>query len=91
MIHRERGITYRTLVRRVGLDVVRRFAVGRGYVVTKRSGHGVTLKHDWAIGFYRSYWDDEVVYFVRWSAMEFIFRRASRIRSVEAPVVDTKR
>jgi len=87
MIERERDITYRTFLRVVGLDAVRQFSATHGYVMDRRHDHGTTLKHDWHVGYYRSVWGAELVYFIRWSAMEFIFRRASRIRTSEASIV----
>ena len=39
---------------------------------------GLTLKNDWHVGYYRSEFEGKPCYFLRWSAMEFIWVKEER-------------
>lgn len=64
-------ITYTTFMKHVPVAVVAgifsMYAWGRG---RKRD---LRMKKDWAIGFYRSTFAGRPCYYIRWSAIEYIF------------------
>ena len=47
----------------------------RGY--RRNVNHGLTLKDDWHVGFYKSTFEGKPCYFVRWSAIEFIWVKST--------------
>lgn len=73
MIDEAREVTYRTFRRQVGVDELDRWSKEHGYVLSRRHGHGATLKHDPYVAFYRSNWGGRPCYYLVWSAMEFIW------------------
>jgi hypothetical protein len=69
MIDLERQVTYRTALKRIGrAELARTFP---DYDWHRRGG--LTMKRDWHVGYYRSRYLGRPCYFVRWSAIEFIF------------------
>jgi hypothetical protein len=72
MIERERQVTYRTLMRRVGRDVLASVPQFDGYDWRKRP-RDLTMSRDWHVSYHRSVFRGRRCYFVRWSAIEFIF------------------
>jgi hypothetical protein len=62
-------ITYRTMMKHCpGLID---WAVSVGYV--RHPSQGLTLKGDWAVSYHRSKYRGRRCYYVRWSAIEYIF------------------
>jgi len=47
------------------------WAEQKGY--RRNANHGLTLKDDWHVSFHRSTFEGKQCYFVRWSAIEFIW------------------
>lgn len=64
-------VTYETFRQRVGGEDLARWAASKGYLRNRL--HGVTLKSDWHVAYYRSTWDGRRCYYLVWSAMEFIW------------------
>ncbi len=65
MIEEAQAITYNTMVRNCfGLSD---WAANKGYDQTLR------LKNDWAVSFYKSKFKGQPCFFLRWSAIEFIW------------------
>lgn len=61
-------ISFDNFVRNVGRDVVRPFAVEEfGYSSVE------AMRHDWAIGFYRTTICGKTYYYIEWSAIEYVF------------------
>jgi hypothetical protein len=69
MIETATEVTYRTMRRHCSglLD----WARNKGY--DRHPNQGLTLKNDWHVGFYKSTFEGRPCYFLRWSAMEFIW------------------
>lgn len=62
-------VTYRTMLKHCpGLID---WAEGVGYA--RDSRRGLTLKNEWAVDFHRSKYQGQRCYYVRWSAIEYIF------------------
>lgn len=69
MINDARGVTYETVRRHcVGLLS---WAEQHGY--ERHAARGLTLKDDGHVGYYKSRWNGQRCYYVRWSAIEFIW------------------
>lgn len=71
MIDDERPIIFETFLGRCA--GVQRWAEEHGYA--KNHLFGLTLREDTLVRFYRSKWRGERCYFIRWSAIEFIWRK----------------
>jgi hypothetical protein len=70
MVANAREIKIKTFRRHVkGLE---EWEKEHGYV---RKGDGLRLSKDWAVGFYKSMFDEFPVYFISWSCIEFIWMR----------------
>jgi len=72
MIERATDVSYRTLMRRVGRDVLASVPQFQNYDWRLRP-HDLTMSRDFAVSYHRSWWQGERCYYVRWSAIEFIF------------------
>ena len=72
MVREARQVTYRTFRKyAVGLD---QWAREKGYGEPR----SLTLKRDWAVSFYKSKILGNPCYFLRWSAIEFIWIKFPR-------------
>lgn len=73
MILNAKEVGYETMLKRCRgfLD----WGKQHGYTVR---GQGLHLKNDWCVGYYRSTFDGKPCYFVRWSAIEFIWVRGGQ-------------
>jgi hypothetical protein len=72
MIERETQVSYRTLMRRVGREVLASVPQFDGYDWRLRP-RDLTMKRDFHVSYHRSVWQGRRCYYVRWSAIEFIF------------------
>jgi hypothetical protein len=72
MIERNIQVSYRTLMRRVGREVLASVPMFRNYDWRLRP-HDLTMSRDWMVSYHRSWWQGQRCYYVRWSAIEFIF------------------
>jgi hypothetical protein len=70
MIDEAKEITYSTLIKHVPVDMLSEIF---GYYNWSRGGGSLRLKNDWAVSFYRSAFNGKHCYFVRHSAIEYIF------------------
>jgi hypothetical protein len=61
-------VTYVTMLTRC--KGLLEWAAGKGY---ERRAPGLTLKRDWHVSFHRSVYRGQRCYFLRWSAIEFIW------------------
>jgi hypothetical protein len=63
-------VSYRTALKRIG-----KAALAREFPTYDwgRRPHDLTMKRDWHVGYYRSVYLGQPVYYVKWSAIEFIF------------------
>ena len=69
MIQDSKEVTYRTFRRYAsGLD---QWAKEKGY--ENRKSQGITLKHDWHVSYFKSSIMGQPCYYLRWSAIEFIW------------------
>lgn len=66
------AVTYRTFRACVGAQLDQ-WALDHLYVLHPRCGHGVTLKHDWHVGFFRSHWYGSPCYYLVWSGFEHVW------------------
>lgn len=73
MTENSREITLRTFRKNVGRDELRKWAKAHGY---GRGRGELSLAKDWHITYYKSKFAGEVVYYLRWSAFEYIWRRS---------------
>jgi hypothetical protein len=71
MIDANREITRRTFLGHVNLSDLAALADQLGY--SRRSRDGLTMANDWAISYHKSLLHREVVYYFRWSAIEYVF------------------
>lgn len=71
MIDKGKEITYSTLVKHVPVEKLSQLFDFYSWGPGRKDG--LRLKNDWAVGFYRSTFAGEPCYFVRWSAIEYIF------------------
>jgi hypothetical protein len=69
MIDQEREITYRTALKRIGRAELAKVFPTYDW---KGSG-GLTMRRDWHVGYYKSRYLGQPCYFVRHSAIEYIF------------------
>jgi hypothetical protein len=69
MIEAETDITLRTM--RGHCAGLAEWAADHGYEANKR--HGLTLAGDWHVSYHRSTYGGKRCYFLRWSAIEFIW------------------
>lgn len=69
MIDHERQISYKTALKRIGRNELAKVFPDYDW---QRSG-GLTMKRDWHVGYYRSRYLGRPCYFVRHSAIEYIF------------------
>jgi hypothetical protein len=72
MVDRSVQVSYRTLMRRVGREVLASVPMFRNYDWRLRP-HDLTMTRDFAVSYHRSWWQGQRCYYVRWSAIEFIF------------------
>lgn len=72
MVDRAIEVTYRTLMRRVGRDVLASVPAFQNYDWRLRP-HDLTMSRDWMVSYHRSVFCGRRCYYVRWSAIEFIF------------------
>ena len=70
MVERARQITYRTLRRHVGAAALAETFPAYDW---RRRPHDLTMRRDFAVSYYKSVYRGRPVYYVRWSAIEFIF------------------
>ena len=68
MIDRAREVTWRTLTRHVPVAEIRDHFPGYEY-----NGRGLHIKDDWAVSFNKSKYKGKPCYYIRWSAIEYIF------------------
>ena len=61
-------------------DQIREWGVDHGYELDARQG--LTLKHDHAVCFYRSTYKGERCFFMRWSAIEFVWLARNPVPSL---------
>lgn len=74
MVDDARDVTLETVQRNcIGLE---EWARDQGYERDKR--HGLTLAQDWAVSFHRSRYNGARCYYIRWSAIEFIWLPVNR-------------
>jgi hypothetical protein len=77
MIDAAGEVTYRTLREHCkGLD---QWAANHGYDVDHQRG-GLRLSKDWAVGFYKSVYDGQDCYYIRWSAIEYVWLKERKVR-----------
>lgn len=69
LIEHERAITYRTALKRIGRTNLARVFPDYDW----RGQGGLTMKRDWHVGYYKSRYLGRPCYFVRHSAIEYIF------------------
>jgi hypothetical protein len=55
------------------------WAVDHGYDVPGIRQSGLTLKRDWAVSFHKSQFNGADCYYMRWSAIEFIWVKVKRL------------
>jgi hypothetical protein len=67
-------VTYETMSKHCEgfLDV----AYELGYERSSRQGHGLTLKRDWAVSYWKSFYDGLPCYYFVWSHIEHIWVKA---------------
>lgn len=70
MVDSGRDITRRTFIKNVGLPEVREFEKSMGYPFG-----GLTMAADYAVAYYRGKLHGERVYWVKHSAIEYVFTR----------------
>lgn len=69
MTERARDITYTTLLQHVGIDTL--LDTFPGYA--RYPQQGLTLKNDWHVSYHKSRYEGKRCYYVRHSAIEYIF------------------
>jgi hypothetical protein len=79
MLEHEREVTYRTFVRNCRGPDFRRWLRQHGYVGHAR--RGMTLKRDRCVEYGKSIFKGRKCYFIRWSAIEFIWVKEKQCRS----------
>jgi hypothetical protein len=70
MIDQERQVTYQTALRHIGRDELARVFHHYDWGRKPRS---LTMRRDWHVGYFRSVYLGRPCYFVRHSAIEYIF------------------
>lgn len=65
-------VTYRTFRRHVVGHSLDLWALSHRYLKDPR--HGLTLKRDWHVAYFRSAWEGVPCYYLVWSAYEMIWR-----------------
>jgi len=68
MISRSRGITYKTFIKYVDW---KELSKRLGYAIHPKQG--LTLKKDYVPSYYKSVYLGKPCYYIRWSAIEYIF------------------
>lgn len=71
MTENARGVTYETV--RKHCEGLRQWAESLGYSPASNRGCGLTLKDDYAVSFHKSRYEGKPCYYVRWSAIEYIW------------------
>ncbi len=71
MIDEAEGITRGTFLRHVDRDDLRRVEAELGYEA--HPSRGLTMAGDWSVSYHRSRLHGRVVYYLRWSAIEYVF------------------
>lgn len=70
MIDSSKEVSYQTFARHVDIGAI---APSLGYAY--RSGEkGLRLSKDWAVSFYKSKWKGIRCYYMKWSAIEYVFQ-----------------
>lgn len=69
MVELSTGVTYQTVQRHC--QGLAEWAISKGY----GNPRGLTLKKDWAVSYHKSTFLKMPCYYVRWSAIEFIWVR----------------
>ena len=70
-----REITYRTLRRVIGGDILDEWASNMKYDVGNERG-GLRLKDDWHVTYHKSTYDSKPCYYIQHSGIEYIFTRS---------------
>lgn len=70
MIDRNKQITYRTALRRIGVDAMSRIFPDYDW---RRRPHYLTMPRDWHVSYHRSEFRGNPCVYVRHSAIEYIF------------------
>lgn len=70
MVDAAKQISYETMLSHCDLAS---WAVDHGYEPSSRQGHGLTLKNDWHVGYFKSTYRGKPCYFLVWSAIEMVF------------------
>jgi len=65
-----REVTYETMLKHCDLLD---WSLEHGYELRTSSGHGLTLKNDWSVSYYKSFYCGVPCYFLVWSAIEYIW------------------
>jgi len=71
MVDNARDVTYETV--RKHCDGLLAWAESLGYSTASNRGCGLTLKNDYAVSFHKSKYKGKPCYYVRWSAIEYIW------------------
>ena len=79
MLDRAIEVTYQTIRRRCAgfLD----WACSLGY--DRSRAHGLTIRDDWHVGYFKSVYRGQQCYFVQWSGIEYIWVKPHQQRSAE--------
>lgn len=71
MISQNLMVSRRTLIRNVGLELVRELERDLGY--DAHHSQGLTMAADWHVSYHRSVLHGQHVYYVLWSGIEHVF------------------
>lgn len=72
-IEKEREVTFSTFAKYVDVKSVSE-QLGYSQGRARRGERLLTLGNDWAVSFYRSIWKGKRCYFMRWSAIEYVYQ-----------------
>lgn len=75
MKHNSKTITRQTLIRKVGLEQLRRIEAELGYETHPRKG--LTMAGDFHVGYDRSTYQGRACVYFTWSAFEYVFVKSS--------------
>lgn len=67
------AVTRTEFLRHVDMNDMRELEAELGYARNKRHDHGLTMKNDWHVAYYKSHWGDKPCYYFVWSGIEHYF------------------
>jgi hypothetical protein len=73
MTERERSVSFRTILKHVGIEALARVFPSYDWRGSTHAAGGLHMRNDWHVSYHKSWYRGRRCYYVRWSAIEFIF------------------